>query len=154
MKYPKHIVAVGCLITNEESQVLLIHHPERGWEFPGGQVEVGEDLTTALEREVTEETGIVVTVERLVGIYQNVKVENEDIPTKIMFDFLGRRSGGELKVGEESIEVGWFSREEALTKITHPVLYDRLKDMLNFTGRIRYRAYSKNPYQVHKESFL
>jgi 8-oxo-dGTP diphosphatase len=154
MKYPMHIVAVGGLITNEEGQVLLILHPKRGWEFPGGQVEVGEDLTTALEREVTEETGIVVTVERLVGIYQNIKEESENITTKVMFDFLGRRTAGEIKTREESIEVGWFSREEALTKITHPVIYDRLKEMLNFAGRVRYRAYSKDPYQIYKESFL
>ena len=149
-----HIVAVGGLITNEEGQVLLIRHPRRGWEFPGGQVEVGEDLTTALEREVTEETGIVVTVERLVGIYQNIKEESENMTTKVMFDFLGRRTAGEIKASEESIEVGWFSREETLTKITRPFIYDRLKEMLNFTGRVRYRTYSKDPYQIYKERFL
>lgn len=36
----------------------------RGWEMPGGRVEESEDLLTALEREIAEETGCRVTVGR------------------------------------------------------------------------------------------
>ncbi|MRR10050.1 NUDIX hydrolase, partial [bacterium] len=60
MKYPTHIVAVSALVRNRAGKVLLMRHPRRGWEFPGGQVEAGEDLIAALHREVKEETGITV----------------------------------------------------------------------------------------------
>ncbi len=42
---PKHIVAVADLIMDAQNCVLMICSPRRGWEFPGGQVEEGEDLT-------------------------------------------------------------------------------------------------------------
>lgn len=44
MVFPTHIVAAGALVTNERDEVLLVKNPYRGWEFPGGQIENGEDL--------------------------------------------------------------------------------------------------------------
>ena len=40
------------------SQVLLVHHPWRGWVPPGGQVEPGETPREAARRELCEETGV------------------------------------------------------------------------------------------------
>ena len=37
--------------------ILMVQHPERGWEFPGGHVEDGETAEDALEREMMEEVG-------------------------------------------------------------------------------------------------
>ena len=37
--------------------ILMVQHPERGWEFPGGHVEGGETAEDALEREMMEEVG-------------------------------------------------------------------------------------------------
>jgi len=58
MEFPQHIVAVGGLIKNNDNHILMVKHPKRGWEFPGGQVEEGEDIISALIREVEEEAGI------------------------------------------------------------------------------------------------
>ena len=52
-----HFVSVAGLVTNETGEVLLIKSPNRGWEYPGGMVEVGESLEIALYREIQEETG-------------------------------------------------------------------------------------------------
>jgi 8-oxo-dGTP diphosphatase len=49
---PRHIVAVCGLFTNAAGQVLLVKPPHRGWECPGGQVELGEELIATLVREV------------------------------------------------------------------------------------------------------
>lgn len=75
MIYPTHIVAVSALVSNRSGKVLLMRHPIRGWEFPGGQVEAGEDLVVALKREVAEETGITIAVKRLISINSNIKPE-------------------------------------------------------------------------------
>ncbi len=52
MPDPMHIVAVSGLFSNANGQVLLVKTDRRGWECPGGQVEDGEDLVAALQREV------------------------------------------------------------------------------------------------------
>lgn len=58
MKYPSHIVAVGTLVQNKRGEFLLVKTEWRGWEMPGGQVEQGEDIVSALKRETKEESGI------------------------------------------------------------------------------------------------
>ena len=40
---PTHILAAGAVVINEKDEVLLVKTKRRGWEFPGGQVEVGEN---------------------------------------------------------------------------------------------------------------
>ena len=45
---PLHIVAAAGIVINEKDEVLMIKNPRRGWEFPGGQVEVGENLMDAI----------------------------------------------------------------------------------------------------------
>jgi|GEM_PF-6834822 len=75
MNFSQHIVAVGALVTDNDNNILLARHPERGWEIPGGYVNSGEDLITALNKEIKEETGIDVSVGALVGIHQNIQAE-------------------------------------------------------------------------------
>jgi 8-oxo-dGTP diphosphatase len=58
--------AVFCVPTYQ-GKVVLIRHHNRGWEFPGGHVEPGEDLEAAINREVREETGSVVGKLQLFG---------------------------------------------------------------------------------------
>lgn len=151
---PKHIIAVGGLVSDENSKILLAHHPHRGWEIPGGQVNIGEDLHSALQREIEEETGIDIFVEQLVGIYQNIQPESAEIPTKIIFDFLATKKTGKLTKSEEHLEVRWCFREKILDMITNPIYFDRVKQLLNFSGKILFRAYSKDPYKLYKEVFL
>jgi 8-oxo-dGTP diphosphatase len=154
MKFPQHIVAVGALVTDNDSNILLARHPDRGWEIPGGYVNIGEDLITALKREIKEETGIDVTVGALAGIHQNIQAESNQVPTKVIFDFLANKQQGELRTSDEHLEVKWFSRDEVLSRITHPIYHDRMRHLINFPGKVLLRVYSKEPYQIHKEQYI
>ena len=139
-----HIVAAGGLVTNSQGQVLLIKSPRYGdWEFPGGQVEESETILQALEREVLEETGVVVRVKSLVGIYSNTRK-----PSIVIMDFLCEYISGEPKTSAESIQVEWVAREEALARVKREAVYKRLKDMLEFCGEITYRAYFVDPNRI------
>jgi 8-oxo-dGTP diphosphatase len=142
-KAPTHIVAVSGLITNPQGEILLVRSPKRGWEMPGGQVEEGESLITALQREVQEESGVVADIGALVGVYSNV-----GIPSKVIFGFLGTWTWGDLTPSDESPEVEWVARDKVLGRIKNPAIYDRMSDMLNFEGKVTYRAYTTDPYQV------
>ena len=149
MIHPKHIVAVSGLIRHPDGKILLIRGPRRGWEFPGGQVEEGENLIEAFRREVQEETGVTASIGPLVGIYSNIKT-----PTKLAFGFLGDYISGELATSDESLETEWVTRGLALHRVSNPIIYDRLKDMLDFSGRIVYRVYTNDPYQICEQCFL
>lgn len=139
-----HIVAAGGFVTNSHGQVLLIKSPRYGdWEFPGGQVEEGETIPHALEREVFEETGIVVRVKSLVGIYSNTGK-----PSIVNMDFICEYLSGEPKPSVESTHVEWVAREEALARVKREAIYQRLKNMLEFSGKVTYGAYFVDPNRI------
>lgn len=58
---PKFVLAwihSGAGIFPNGGRILLVKHPQRGWEFPGGRIENNESPLDALHREVMEECGI------------------------------------------------------------------------------------------------
>lgn len=142
--YPMHVVAVGGFVTNEQGQILMIKSPRYGdWEFPGGQVEEGEILTDALIREVLEETGITVNIKSLIGVYSNTRK-----PSILMMDFICDYVSGEPKTSAESSQVEWVHRDEVLSRIKRDAIYRRMKDMIEFSGEVTYRAYYVDPTRI------
>jgi 8-oxo-dGTP diphosphatase len=112
--------------------------------MPGGQVEEGEDLLSGVVREVAEETGVDVRVQRLVGLYSKLSP-----PPMILHLFECSYLGGEAAAREEAVpEVGWFEEDEARRLVTHPPSAQRLADALSGSGRIYYRVYRLHPYRA------
>ena len=143
-KPPMHIVAVAALVTNSQGQVLMLKSPRyQDWEFPGGQVEESETLTHAVEREVLEETGIVVKPVCLVGVYSNMRT-----PSILMLDFTCEFISGDLRTSVESLQVEWVDRNDALKRVKRPSVRRRLKNMLDFSGAITYGAYFFDPNRI------
>jgi 8-oxo-dGTP diphosphatase len=117
-EYPdKPYVGVGAVIV-KDNRVLLIRRgqpPLLGeWSLPGGVLECGETLREAAIREAGEETGLVVEVGEMLGVYERV-IRSEDARVRyhyVLIDFLCRPVAGELKAGSDAAEAGWFAREE------------------------------------------
>lgn len=65
------VACVGAVVHDAAGRLLLVrrgHEPGRGlWSLPGGRVEPGETDARAVEREVREETGLVVRAGPTVG---------------------------------------------------------------------------------------
>jgi ADP-ribose pyrophosphatase YjhB (NUDIX family) len=61
-------VTVKGVCRRPDGRVLLCRNHRGEWELPGGRPEVGELLQDCLRREIREETGIEVTVERVLGV--------------------------------------------------------------------------------------
>ncbi|MBI1742271.1 NUDIX hydrolase [Candidatus Acetothermia bacterium] len=141
--YPYHIVAVMGVVTNSEGRILLVKTERRGWEPLGGQVEAGENLIEALQREILEESGCTVTVDKLVGVYSNPAP-----PPKLIFAFSCSHAAGEPQPSHETSDAGWFTPEEALQMVVHQPQHVRLRDVLSHNESIIYRSYTTNPYQV------
>lgn len=74
------------------------------WSVPGGRIDPGESDHAAVIREVAEETGLQVTVARLVGRVQR------RAPNGAVFDihdYLCRTVGGSLRAGDDADAVRW-----------------------------------------------
>lgn len=156
MNMPTHIVAVGGIVKDDQDNVLLVKTQHDGWVFPGGQVEVGENLLDALLREVKEESGIDIEVVNLIGVYSNTGVHKwydgiTDVPTKLMLDYICKPTGGELTPSEETPEVQWLQKNEAMEFITSPAIRERYQAFLEFEGQVTYMDYVTHPEFVLKE---
>src|SRR5690242_15704838 len=64
--------SVSAVIFDRRRRLLLQQRSDGGqWGLPGGSVEIGESVSDAVVREVREETGLMVTPRRLVGVYSD-----------------------------------------------------------------------------------
>ncbi|MCT2534426.1 NUDIX hydrolase [Aquibacillus koreensis] len=150
MQIPTHIVAVGGIVEDDQGNILLVKTKHGGWVFPGGQVEVGENLIDALIREVKEESGIDVTVSNLIGVYSNTGKHKgydgvTDIPTKVMMDFVCKPVGGELDVSDETTDSRWVKKDEVLDYVETPAYRTRYQAYLDFTNQTHYMEYVTHP---------
>ena len=146
---PRHSIVVGCLVRNASDEILLIRHHKRGWEIPQGRVEEGENLLTALHREVREEAGVEIEAGPLAAVWSMLSP-----PSAVIFTFLGRYAGGKLASSDDSMEARWFSAAEALGQVTGSVMHNRLRVLLEYNGVTSYRAYITRPYQVQMTALL
>lgn len=105
---PKHSVSVAGIVVRDDGRVLVIKRDDNGhWEAPGGVLELDESFEAGVQREVLEETGLTVTVERLTGVYKNL---THGIVALV---YRCRPAGGEPHATEEAREIRWMTREEA-----------------------------------------
>ncbi|RKX23833.1 MAG: DNA mismatch repair protein MutT [Candidatus Zixiibacteriota bacterium] len=111
---------------DETGRVLLVKHRDTDlWVAPGGAVEPGEIPADAAVREMWEETGLVVELVGIVGVYGGpefvVEYSNGDRTSYVTTVFEGRVVGGTLEpVDDESSEAAYFSREEVMALDTQP----------------------------------
>lgn len=104
---PKHSVSVAGIVVRDDGRVLVIKRDDNGhWEAPGGVLELDESFEAGVRREVLEETGLEVIVERLTGVYKNL---THGIVALV---YRCRPTGGEPHATEEACEIGWMTIEE------------------------------------------
>lgn len=150
MIMPTHIVAAAGVVENEKGEILLVKTYHAGWVFPGGQVEIGENVVDAVVREIKEESGINVTVNKLFAISSNTATYKgyngvEKVPTKVMMDFTCTFVDGELGISEENSESCWVMKDKVLDMITAPAIRQRFQAYLDFDGNVQYLEYVTKP---------
>ena len=100
-------VGVGAIVRRDEALLLVRrgHAPYAGsWSLPGGHVEHGETMTSAIERELLEETGLVGRCGRFVGWAERFSGDYH----VVLLDFEVEIIGGELQAGDDASEAAWL----------------------------------------------
>lgn len=107
--------AVSAVIFDRRGRLLLQQRSDGGqWGLPGGSVEIGESVRDAVTREVREETGLIVAVRRLVGVYSMPSLQLVRYPdgnvwhyVTVCFECVVR--GGTLTTCDETLALEWFA---------------------------------------------
>jgi len=113
------LIGVTGIIFNEKNEVLLVKHSYRQikWSLPGGYLKAKEHPSEGIEREIKEETGLIVSAD------SQLKLRTDRNTGRIDIIYIGKFIGGDFKKSEEVTEYGFYSFD------TLPIL---LKDQVLF----------------------
>lgn len=131
---PLHRIGVSAVAVDGQGRALVMQRRDNGrWEAPGGFLELDETIGAGARREVLEETGVVVELERLTGIYKNMTLG------VINFVFRARVLDGEPCTGPETKDIRWATREEVIELIPIEAFRIRTLDALDDPQQPRIR---------------
>jgi 8-oxo-dGTP diphosphatase len=97
------LVVLQGVVIGEGGILLAVRSDLRGWELPGGTPEADEALEAALVREIAEETGVDVEIDRHVGDYERGGFRPHTAKV-----YRCRPLGGRLRTSSETRLVRWF----------------------------------------------
>ena len=147
------IPGVSVAIRDEQGRVLLVRHEnDNAWVTPGGAVEPTEVPADAAAREVWEETGLLVELVRILGVYGGpefiVNYRNGDQVSFLTVVFEGKPIAGVPRPdGIETLEIRYFTREEVQTVKTPQWLGEILADVFANRSHTAFRPSGWSPPQ-------
>lgn len=99
-------VGIQGAIVNALGEILLERRIDDGkWGLPAGWMDVGESPAQFIEREIFEETNLVVVPEKVIGFYNRLAGDYQQPHASVHILFWCRLIGGELKKSFESLDV-------------------------------------------------
>ena len=122
-------VGADAAIFNERGEILLMERADgSGWCLPCGWVETNEKPSEAVVRETLEETGLVVEVKRLVGVFTRMPNAHNGPHTMIAVVHLCDVVGGDLQLSHEGSALkywpidqmqNWHATHETYARAAH-----------------------------------
>jgi ADP-ribose pyrophosphatase YjhB (NUDIX family) len=130
------VVGSSAVIADGEGRILLHRRADSGnWALPGGAMELGETLAESAIREVREETGFAVRVDRIVGIYSDpghvFAYGDGEVRQEFSICLACTITGGTRTVSTESTDVQFFAPADLPALQIHQSIRTRIQDYLS-----------------------
>ncbi len=131
-------VGVGGIVFRDDKVLLVKRGKEPGlgkWSIPGGAVDVGESVKTALQREIKEEAGLLVEVLDLIEVFERIIPDPQGriLYHYVLLDYWCGIKGGQLKAQSDADEAGFF-----------PVVSLKSINLPRETEQVLLKAYEKH----------
>lgn len=133
------VIAVSAFVLDDRERLLTIRRTDNGLvALPGGRHELGETVTQTAVRETLEETGMLVEVTSLVGIFSNpdhvMSYDDGEVRQEFSICFRGYPVGGTPRTSNESSEVAWLTRSDLDAADIHPSIRLRIEHGFHVTA--------------------
>ena len=97
------VTGVGVIIVNPQGEILLgkrcgSHAPF--WSIPGGHLDAGETFEQCAQREIAEETGLIIDPPRFVGVSNNLQTWRAEGKHTVSICLQVAHPGGEAELKE------------------------------------------------------
>ena len=97
-------------IIRRHQEILLIQRKndpfKHQWALPGGFVEYGETTEDAVVREIQEETGLMTTIENLLGVYSDPSRDPRGHTVSVVY--ILNILAGDIQAGSDATQVSFF----------------------------------------------
>ena len=129
-------LGVGAVVIHQ-GQVLLVKRktpPYAGqWAIPGGKVQFGESLKAAAEREILEETGIIIQAGEPIFSFEIIE-QDQDGPSLhyVVVDLEAHYESGEPLANDDAAEAAWFDATSIQKIDLNPITQKLLASKYNF----------------------
>lgn len=130
------VPACGVLAADAQGRLLLQRRRDTGqWALPMGKMELGETPRQCAIRETREETGVLVELTGLLGVYSDpghiVQYGDGEIRQEYELIFLARPIGGNPTANDEASDVRWVAPDDLGNLDIHPTQWRQLNHYLN-----------------------
>ena len=111
-------VSQKAIIMNKEGKMLILHRTETApsmpnkWDFPGGDLDFGEDATEGIKREIREETGLDLRDLRPFDVESRI---NQVGDFWVTIAYMAETDLDDVSLSYEHDEYRWVSKEEFLS---------------------------------------
>lgn len=129
------IVATFAFITNHENKVLLLRRAKHDsfpgrWELPGGGLDSGERPEESIEREVLEESGLLVRAIRPISVITHENHDNTQDIVRITYECKILDPHQEVLPTEDHDAYQWVDQDKLHSFDKNAPLYDVVKEII------------------------
>jgi len=130
-------LGVGAIVFKDDA-VLLVKRKnppnQNQWAIPGGKVNYGETLKAAIEREILEETQVVIHALEPIFTFEIIDTnKSSDTPFHyVVIDFTAQYISGVPSANDDAALANWVSREKYSSLDINDITRELLREKFNF----------------------